>query len=156
MISKKGTPSTEWYHKRWGKRVDNDNDMLEIMSLQIFQAGLKWNLIISKRDAFRRAFKQWKVDEVARMNQDEVNKMLNNSSIIRNRMKIEACIENARIIQQIGLKHGSFCKWFYDVMDHSKLLDFQKELKKTFRFIGPELARMWLMASGRIPPNKNP
>ena len=53
--------------------MDNDDDMLEILCLQIFQAGLNWNMIISKRDAFRKAFKQWRVDEVARMNSNDVN-----------------------------------------------------------------------------------
>ncbi len=147
---------SEWYHNRWGKRVDSDDDMLEIMSLQIFQAGLAWKLIISRRDAFRRAFKKWRVGEVARMGPDDVDRVLKDASIIRNRAKIEACIKNARIMQQIGRENGSFCRWFYHVMEGDELHLLQKELRKTFKFMGPELARMWLMASGRIPTSENP
>ena len=148
----KSDPLVEWYATEiWGKRIQNDDAMFEVMSLQIFQGGLSWRMILARRDAFRRAFEEWGIDAVADMGPETVDQLLGDTSIIRNRKKIEACIANARIIQGIQREHGSFCHWFYDVLSGDELPVLQKELRRTFKFIGPELAREWLMASGRIP-----
>lgn len=149
-----GDPLMEWYaEKIWGKRVEDDNKLFEIMSLQIFQAGLSWRMILARRDAFRKAFKGWRISKVARMNSRYVETLLQDASIIRNRAKIEACIANASIVEGIQKEHGTFCNWFYNVLEGDDLVDLQKTMRKTFRFIGPEIARMWLMACGRITPN---
>ena len=141
-----------WYATEiWGKRVDNDDMLFEIMSLQVFQAGLTWKMILKRRDAFRKAFNNWNIAVVASMNLTDVQQLLKNSLIIRNRKKIEACISNANVIQIIQKEHGSFCNWFYNVLEGNDLLYLQQNLKKTFKFMGPEIARMWLMACGRIP-----
>jgi DNA-3-methyladenine glycosylase I len=143
----------EWYSNEiWGKRLEDDDLLFEVMSLQVFQAGLTWRLIISRRDALRRAFLGWRIDDVAGMGPNGVDRLLQDASIIRNRRKIEACIANAGTIQGVRREHGSFCHWFYDVLEGDDLAGLQKTLRKTFKFIGPEIARMWLMASGRIPP----
>lgn len=145
-------PLMTWYATEiWGKRVNNDDMLFEIMSLQIFQAGLTWKMILKRRDAFRKAFNNWNITIVASMNLTNIQKLLNNSLIIRNRKKIEACISNANVIQIIQKEHGSFCNWFYNVLEGNDLLYLQQNLRKTFKFIGPEIARMWLMACGRIP-----
>ena len=150
-----GDPLMEWYATEiWGKRVHDDDALFEVMSLQVFQAGLSWRMILARRDAFRKAFQGWRIDEVAGMGPGNVESLLQDTSIIRNRKKIEACIVNARIIQLIQQEHGSFCNWFYDVLEGDDLGVLQKTLRKTFKFIGPEIARMWLMASGRIPANE--
>ncbi len=141
----------EWYTSEiWGKRSKDDDALFEVMSLQIFQAGLTWRRVLGRRDAFRRAFKGWKIDAVAAMGPDTVDLMLQDPSIIRNRKKVEACIENARIIRDLQDDHGSFCQWFYDGQRGDDLASLQKELRSTFKFIGPEIARMWLYASGRL------
>ena len=85
------------------------------------------------------------------MGPPDVERLLQDAAIIRNRKKIEACIANARIIQGLREEHGGFCNWFYRVLPGSDLAELQKELRANFKFIGPEIARMWLMASGRIP-----
>jgi DNA-3-methyladenine glycosylase I len=77
--------------------------------------------------------------------------MLQDAAIVRNRKKIEACIDNARTIQGIQEEHGSFCNWFYNRLEGDDLPTLQKALRSTFKFIGPEIARMWLFASGRLP-----
>ena len=156
----------EWYSQEiWGKRANDDDSLFEVMSLQVFQAGLTWNMILGRRDAFRRAFKGWNVDAVAALGPDSVEQMVQDSSIIRNRKKIEACIENARTIQELRESHGSFCSWFYDTpeqdgagsggLEGDGLARLQKVLRATFKFMGPEIARMWLLASGRISPVEN-
>ena len=147
-----GDPLREWYATQvWGKRVDDDDALFEIMSLQVFQAGLSWNMVLARRDAFRDAFHGWRIDKVALMDPPAVDRLLQDASIIRNRRKIEGCIANARIVQVIQQEHDSFCAWFYDVLEGDDLGDLQKALRKTFKFMGPEIARMWLMACGRIP-----
>ena len=104
----------EWYSREiWGQRAEDDDALFEVMSLQVFQAGLSWSMILGRRDAFRRAFKGWSVDAVADLGPDALELMLQDRSIIRNRKKIEACIENARTIQELRQRHGSFCGWFY-------------------------------------------
>ena len=141
----------EWYSSEiWGKRVRDDDALFEVMSLQVFQAGLTWRMILARRDAFRKAFNGWNIGAVAAMGPETVELLLQDPAIIRNRKKIEACIENARIIQEIQRRHGSFCGWYYEGLEEEDLAGLQQTLRSTFKFMGPEIARMWLMASGRI------
>ena len=147
-----GDPLMTWYATEvWGVRISDDNALFESMSLQLFQAGLTWRMVLQRRDAFRAAFHGWSIDRMADLTPVEVEGLMQDASIIRNRKKIESCVANARTIQGIQRDHGSFCDWFYDVLPGDDLSALQKELKRTFKFMGPEIARMWLMSSGRIP-----
>ena len=147
-----GDPLMEWYAATiWGKRLDDDNVLFEVMCLQVFQAGLTWRMILARRDAFRKAFQNWHIDKVADMTPLDVDRLLGDVSIIRNRKKIEACIANAQTVQGIQQQHDSFCHWFYQGLGGDDLTVLQSALRKTFKFMGPEIARMWLMAAGRIP-----
>ena len=146
-----GDSFREWYVTEiWGKRVDDDDALFEVMCLQVFQAGLAFRMVLARRDAFRKVFHGWRVSEVARMGPGSVDRLRQDASIIRNRAKIEACIANARAVEEIQREHGSFCRWFYDVLEGDDLAALQSTMRGTFRFMGPEIARMWLMASGRI------
>jgi DNA-3-methyladenine glycosylase I len=148
----RGDPLMEWYATEvWGRRVGDDDLLFEVMGLQVFQAGLSFRMVLARRDAFRRAFHGWRIAEVADMEPPDVDRLMGDASIIRNRRKIEACIANARIAQGIQREHGSLCNWFYNVLEGDDLAALQRTLRKTFRFMGPEIARMWLLASGRIP-----
>ena len=147
-----GDPLLEWYATEiWGRRATDDDALFEIMCLQVFQAGLTWRMILARRDAFRRAFDGWRIDSVAAMGPEDVERLVQDASIIRNRMKIEACISNAAVVQDLQARHGSFCRWFYDVLEGDTLPPLQKALRAAFKFMGPEIARMWLLASGRLP-----
>jgi len=144
-------PLRDWYvNTIWGKRSDDDNSLFEVMSLQVFQAGLTWQMILAKRDGFRAAFANWDIETVAAMGPGDVEALRNNAGIIRNRLKIQATIENARAVQNLQSAHGSFCTWFYEILPGSAYPALQKELRSAFKFMGPEISRMWLMASGRI------
>ena len=144
-------PLQEWYSKEiWGKRASNDDALFEVMSLQVFQAGLTWRMVLERRDGFRRAFAGWKIDDVAMMGPDDVERLRKDPGIIRNRQKIQAVIANAGIVQGKKNEHGGFCKWFYDVLPGTDYPSLQRELRSTFKFMGPEISRMWLLASGRI------
>jgi len=144
-------PLREWYSKEiWGQRASDDDSLFEVMSLQVFQAGLTWRMVLSRRDGFRAAFAGWKIDDVAAMGPDDVRRLREDPGIIRNRQKIQAVIANAGIVRGIQREHGGFCRWFYDVLPGTDYPSLQKELRYTFKFMGPEISRMWLMASGRI------
>ena len=147
----RGDPLMEWYATEvWGRRARDDDSLFEVMSLQIFQAGLTWRMVLARRDAFRAAFQGWRVDAVAAMEPTDVERLLRDASIIRNRRKIEACIANARVVQGIQREHGTFRAWFYEALPGADLAELQRWLRKTFAFMGPEIARMWLGASGRV------
>ena len=146
-----GDPLREWYSKEiWGQRAAGDDALFEVMSLQVFQAGLTWRMVLSRRDSFRAAFADWKIDAVAAMREPDVARLREDPGIIRNRQKIQAVIANAEIVLEIQKEHGSFCQWFYDHLAGDDYPSLQKELRATFKFMGPEISRMWLMASGRI------
>ena len=142
----------DWYSSSvWGKQQQDDDALFEVMSLQVFQAGLTWNMVLQRRDAFRNAFRDWNIDAVAGMGPEDVQQLIADPSIIRNRKKIEACVANARTVQALRGEYGSFCNWFYNVLPEDDLAGLQGALRKTFKFMGPEIARMWLLASGRLP-----
>ena len=144
-------PLRDWYANTiWGRRVDDDNTLFEVMSLQVFQAGLTWKMILDKRDGFRNAFADWNIEQVAAMGPEQAEALRQDGAIIRNRLKIEATIENARRVEGLRSEHGSFCDWFYEVLPGQEYPALQKELRGTFKFMGPEISRMWLMAAGRI------
>ncbi|PKB71530.1 MAG: hypothetical protein BZY87_04945 [SAR202 cluster bacterium Io17-Chloro-G6] len=141
----------EWYSKEiWGKRATSDDGLFEVMSLQVFQAGLTWRMVLSRRDSFRAAFAGWKIDAVAAMGASDVERLREDAGIIRNRQKIQAVIANAGIIQGIQNEHSGFCDWFYNVLPGTDYPSLHTTLRSTFKFMGPEISRMWLMASGRI------
>ena len=145
------TAIEDWYRNTiWGQRLEDDDNLFEVMSLQVFQAGLTWKMILLRRDGFRKAFYNWNIEKVSVMNEDDIALLVENREIIRNKSKIGAVIENARVIRDIQSNHGSFSKWFYDVIPSNEYPVLQKELGSHFKFMGPEISRMWLMASGRI------
>ena len=146
-----GDTLREWYSNEvWGKRAADDDALFEVMSLQVFQAGLTWRMVLSRRDSFRAAFAGWKIDAVAAMGPSDVERLREDPGIIRNRQKIQAVIANAGIVQHLRKEHSGFCHWFYHVLQGTDYPSLQTELRATFKFMGPEISRMWLMASGRI------
>jgi DNA-3-methyladenine glycosylase I len=146
---------SEWYSKKvWGKRQIDDNALFEVMCLQVFQTGLSWRMIIERRDAFRENFYCWAIEKVANLKSDEVDLLLQNPKIIRNRRKIEACVFNARVIRLLQERHGSFCHWYYHILQGDDLDQLHRVLRQMFKFMGPEITRMWLLASGRINPDR--
>ncbi len=102
----------DWYRSIWGKRQRDDDALFEVMCLQMFQAGLSWSMVLARRDAFRNAFGGWRVEDVAAMGPQDVERLRLDPAIIRNRQKIEVCIANARALQDLRAEHGSFSRWF--------------------------------------------
>ena len=144
-------PIKEWYvNTIWGNQIREDNLLFEVMSLQVFQAGLTWKMILSKRDGFRSAFFNWDVQKVANFGPSEIEQLCQTPAIIRNRLKIEGTVQNARTILSIQSEYDSFCNWYYNVLPGTDYPTLWKILHSKFKFMGPEISRMWLMAAGRI------
>jgi DNA-3-methyladenine glycosylase I len=118
--------------------------------LEINQAGLSWLTILKKRDAFRAAYAGFDVDRVAAYGPDDVARLLADAGIIRNRLKIEAAIENARRIQAIRARHGSFAAWL-DTHHPRDKAEWVKLFGRTFRFTGGEIVGEFLMSLGYLP-----
>jgi len=143
-------PLLQQYHDdEWGVPVEDDTAVFERLVLEIFQAGLNWRLILYKREALRRAFAGFSIPQVASFGEKEIERLLNDKAIVRNRRKIEATIENARIFSQLIRDHGSFKNYLaqFDGDDEAGLF---REFKKRFRFMGPKIAGSFLQSVGKI------
>src|SRR5262245_35084886 len=91
-----GAPEYLEYHDLvWGRPMHDDGELFEMLVLESFQSGLSWLTILRKRDAFRRAFADWRIEEIAAFGEDEIERLLGDRGIVRNRAKIEAAIGNA-------------------------------------------------------------
>lgn len=102
------------YHdKEWGRPCFNDRKLYEFFLLDTFQAGLSWEIILHKRNNFKKAFSNFNTAKIARYNRGEQNRLLKNSGIVRNRRKIESAISNAQKILDIQKEYGSFAKYLW-------------------------------------------
>lgn len=142
----------EYHDNHYGFPIDDDNELFERLMFEINQAGLNWLLILKKQHNFRLAFNNYDIDIVASYGDDDFQRLMNDSGIIRNRLKINAAIENAKIIQTIRKDTGSFKDWL-DL--HSGNIDslesWTKLFKKTFKFTGGEIVNEFLMSTGYLP-----
>jgi len=129
--------------------------LFERLILEINQAGLSWETMLKKRDGFRRAYHGFDVDTVAAYNDRDRERLLGDAGIIRNRLKVDAAIHNAQVIQRLRASHGSFADWLdAHVFDGTTVRDkagWVKLFKKTFRFTGGEITNEFLMSLGYLP-----
>jgi DNA-3-methyladenine glycosylase I len=146
-----GHPVHASYHDtEYGFPLRSDDGLLERFALEINQAGLSWELMLRKRDGFRRAFADFAVGRVAAFGPVDVARLLADPGIIRNRLKIAAVIENARKIQSLSDTHGSFAAWL-DSHHPGTRDQWRRLFKKTFVFTGGEIVGELLMSTGYLP-----
>ena len=146
-----GHPEHGPYHdNEYGFPVRDDDRLFERLVLEINQAGLSWLTILRKREGFRRAFDDFSVARVARYGAAERARLLGDASIIRNRLKIDAAIHNARVIEALQGEHGSFSVWL-DAHHPLSKEEWVKLFRRTFRFTGPEITGEFLMSTGYLP-----
>ncbi len=139
------------YHENdYGFPIEDDNRLLERLALEIMQAGLSWLTILKKKDSFIQAFDQFDVDTVAAYGDEELARLLDDASIIRNKLKINAIIHNANVIKGLQKSHGSFANWIKEQHPKPKS-DWVKLFKKTFKFTGGEITGEFLMSIGFLP-----
>jgi DNA-3-methyladenine glycosylase I len=139
------------YHdNHYGFPIHDDNELFGRLIMEINQAGLSWETILRKEAAFRKAYDGFDVQKVAAYNEKDRERLLADAGIIRNRLKINAAIENAKAILQLQKEHGSFEKWIEH--HHPKTLqEWMKLFKKTFKFTGGEIVNEFLMSTGYLP-----
>ncbi|MBX6368521.1 MAG: DNA-3-methyladenine glycosylase I [Rhodospirillales bacterium] len=146
-----GHPFHGPYHDgEYGFPSSDERVLFERLVLEINQAGLSWLTILKKRDAFRAAFADWDVDRVAAFGEADVARLLADPGIIRNRLKIDAAIRNARVIQEIRREHGSFAAWI-DAHHPRPKEEWVKLFKRRFAFMGGEIVGEFLMSLGYLP-----
>ena len=146
-----GHPLHGPYHdSEYGFPVCDDDALLERLALEINQAGLSWLTVLKKREAFRKAFAGFAVDRVARFDERRRERLMENPSIIRNRLKIDAVVENARRIRSIRREHGSFAAWL-DAHHPRSHPEWVRLFRATFRFTGGEITRSFLLSTGYLP-----
>ncbi|HLI85623.1 MAG TPA: DNA-3-methyladenine glycosylase I [Bryobacteraceae bacterium] len=138
------------YHDtEYGFPLATDAELFGRLLLEINQAGLSWTTILNKKDNFERAYAGYDIDRVARFNHRDRARLMADTGIVRNRLKIEAAIENARRLREIRSRHGSFANW----LDHHhprELAEWTKLFKQTFCFTGGEIVREFLLSTGYL------
>lgn len=157
------------YHdEEWGVPVHDDRTHFEFLVLEMFQAGLSWLTVLRKRDAFRRAFAGFDPQKVASFNSDNIARLLNNTGIIRNRLKIEAAINNAARFVEIQQEFGSFDKYIWGFVGNKPVVNSWRDIsqippgtelsdrisadlkQRGFKFVGSTIIYAHLQATGLV------
>ena len=157
------------YHDReWGRPLHNDKEHFELLSLECAQAGLSWETVLNKREAYRQAFKGFDPAVVARFSKTKVQSLLKNKGIIRNRLKIESTIHNARVFLTVQKKYGSFDKYIWGFVKNRPIINAFKTLKEYpattplsdlisrnlkaegFKFVGSTIIYAYMQSAGLV------
>jgi DNA-3-methyladenine glycosylase I len=138
------------YHdKFYGFPLHDDNELFGRLIMEINQAGLSWETILKKETSFRKAYHSFNIKKIAAYKETDRERLMNDPGIIRNRLKINAAIENAHSILGLQKEYGSFEKWLEHHHPGTKE-EWVKLFKKTFRFTGGEIVNEFLMSVGYL------
>mgnify|MGYP001198730601 FL=1 len=158
----------QYHDKEWGVPIFDDLKLFEFLTLETFQAGLSWITILRKREHFRKAFDRFNYEKVARYGDEKINALLNNQSIIRNKQKIKAAVNNAQRFIGIRQEHGTFSQYIWDFVGGKPLQNsfktleeipaktalserISKDLKQnSFQFVGPTVVYAHMQATGMV------
>lgn len=139
------------YHdNHYGFAIEDDNELFGRLIMEINQAGLSWETILKKEAGFRKAYSNFTIKKVAAYKEKDTQRLLNDAGIIRNKLKVNAAIENAKTILLLQKEFGSFGKWLEHHHPKTKE-EWVKLFKKTFRFTGGEIVNEFLMSIGYLP-----
>jgi DNA-3-methyladenine glycosylase I len=146
-----GHPVHDSYHAtEYGFPQRDEAVLFERLCLEIMQAGLSWEIVLKRRAGMAEAFVGWDVDRIAAMDEAERARLLADAKIIRNRLKVDAIIHNARVVQTLRTSHHGFAAWLDSHHPRDKA-DWVKLFRKTFRFTGGEIVGEFLMSLGYLP-----
>ena len=152
----------KYHDEEWGRKNFNDNYLFEMLILESFQAGLSWECVLNKREDFKKAFDNFNIDKISNFNNEKIEELLANKNIIRNRLKVNASINNAKIFKNIQSEYGSFHNYLKTFTNDkiiyetgkttSKLSDeISKNLqKRKMKFVGSTIIYSYLQAIGVI------
>jgi DNA-3-methyladenine glycosylase I len=160
--------NAEYHDSEWGRPVHDDRLLFEFLILEGAQAGLSWTTILKKRDNYRKAFARFDPRKVSKFDQKKVSELMQNEGIVRNRLKIESTISNARAFLAVQKEFGSFDVYVWQfvggrpLLNHRKSLEdipvktaesdaLSKDLKKRgFRFVGTTICYAFMQACGLV------
>ncbi len=138
------------YHDtQYGFPIQDDDLLFERLVLEINQAGLSWITILKKADNFRKAYHGFKIEKIAKYGEKDVNRLLNDAGIIRNKLKVNAAIVNAQKILELRKEYVSFKGWL-DAHHPLTKEEWTKLFKRTFTFTGGEIVNEFLMSTGYL------
>lgn len=158
----------QYHDEEWGKPVFDDKILFEFLILEGAQAGLSWITILRRREGYRKAFEDFEVEKVASLTAVDVERLMLDEGIIRNRLKINATIKNAQLFMDIQKEYGSFSKYIWGFMPNQQPLlnDFKnggtparteisdliaKDMKKRgFKFFGTTICYAFMQATGMV------
>ena len=152
----------EYHDSEWCVLNDDDNYLFEMLILESFQAGLSWECILKKREAFRQAYDNFNIDLISNYDEKKINELMNNKNIIRNKLKINASINNAKIFKNIQKKYGSFKNYLNKFTNNKIIYENNKttnelsdkislDLKnRKMKFVGSTIIYSFLQATGYI------
>lgn len=159
---------TEYHDEEWGVPVHNDQKLFEMLLLEGFQAGLSWITILRKRENFRKAFANFKPAKVSKFTQVQIEKLLTDPGIVRNRLKVEGAVINAKEFLNVQKEFGSFDKYIWQFVEYKPIINkffslkelpaktkesaaMSKDLKKRgFKFIGSTICYAFMQATGMV------
>ncbi|MEO6521817.1 MAG: DNA-3-methyladenine glycosylase I [Mucilaginibacter sp.] len=159
----------EYHDKEWGREVHDDETLFEFLVLESAQAGLSWITILRRREGYRKAFANFDVQKVAKFDQNDVDRLLQDVGIIRNKLKVASTIRNAQLFIEIQKEFGSFDKYLYGFMPNGKSINnsnnkdhtlpartdisdaIAKDMKmRGFKFFGTTIRYAHMQATGMI------
>ena len=161
-------PNLSYHDKEWGRPEHDDKKLFEFLILEGAQAGLSWVTILKRRQGYVKAFSNFNVTKVAKYNQKQITKLLKDESIIRNKLKINSAVNNAKQFLKVQQEFGTFDKYIWSFVDNKpiknkfkKLSDLpastlisenlSKDLKKRgFNFVGPTICYALMQAIGMV------
>jgi DNA-3-methyladenine glycosylase I len=158
----------KYHDEEWGVPVHDDQKLFEFLVLDGFQAGLSWWIVLQRREKFRDAFDQFDAKKIAKYSKPDLNRLQNNSGIIKNKAKIAATVTNAKLFLEIQKEFGSFDKFIWQFVNGKTIVNsfrslaevpaeteesraMSKELRKRgFKFVGPTICYAFMQAAGIV------
>lgn len=158
----------KYHDEEWGAPLHDDNLLFEFLTLEGAQAGLSWQTVLNKRENYHQAFDGFNIEKISNYNQEDIEKLLTNSGIIRNRLKISSVINNAKAFLKTQKEFGSFDRYIWQfvngkainnknqdrknipaVTEQSKAMS-KDLLKRGFKFVGPTICYAFMQATGMV------
>jgi len=158
----------DYHDKEWGRPLHDDRQLFEFLTLEGAQAGLSWETVLKKRESYREAFDDFNPEKIILYDDAKIEELMLDSGIIRNRLKINSVIINARLFLDIQKQHGSFDKFIWSYVDHKPINNrvekpedwvatnpisdkISKDLKKLgFKFVGSTIIYAFMQATGMV------
>ena len=158
----------KYHNEEWGIPVHDDRMQFEYLMMEVMQCGLNWNMMINKREIFRRCFDNFEYDKIAEYKEKDIERIMNTEGMIKSRRKVEAIINNAKCFQKIRKEFGSFCNYLWEFSENKTILYDKHEIgyipvsnglsdkiaknlkKRGFKYMGSITVYSHLQASGII------